>query len=200
MFEACNEELRRIERAVRHGAFYMSESLADYWPTNGNNELSERNISLHLSHSFAERGFRLYAEAHPDEGVNRRIDMLALDIERRVSVACEFKRLYSTGKLEEVLNDVQRLLEYRPRGACGDFKRYGLIAASTWHDGYAKWWSTMDGARPTEHDCWRRMEDHPLLNQTRYLFGSYVLRGYTPERSYDASWHYLLYGIFEIPA
>lgn len=66
-----------ITRIIRRGGHKLSESTWEYWPQNGNNELSERNISINQAIAFAEAGFLSfsYAEVHSGEERNQRFDL-----------------------------------------------------------------------------------------------------------------------------
>jgi len=84
----------------------MAESLWDYWPVEGRNELSERNIAAHLSSALWDSSFKLFAEAHRNQHTDRRVDPLAVHPESGSTVVVECMRLYYASHSLEHNDDV----------------------------------------------------------------------------------------------
>lgn len=193
---------RGIVRIVRRGVLYLAESLWDYWPASGENDIPERNISVHAARAFAEQGFRCYAEVNPRDRTDRRLDLLAFDPDREVLAILESKKLHVPEQLEGMLKDAERIIEFQPHGResdqVGRAARFGILVATTWKDEAAAWWAATDGSWDAGEARWngypkergdlsRRMNDA--------LFGSIIVRGYDGQKSSEP-FHYILYCVF----
>lgn len=158
--EACMKtKCYTVEQCVHRGILYLAESLQYYWPANFSvanakeqpfiNEIAENNIALHLSRSFAEDGFQVWAEV-PFNKENRRIDFLAYSYADGISVALEFKKSIDTpqGNLE----DLKRLIDIHDTGLCNpihefnnqslnlaSYKMYGIVVLLSATE-FADWW------------------------------------------------------------
>jgi hypothetical protein len=187
-----------VARLVRRAANLMAESLWEYWPSNGKNEIPERNVTLHLGLALQQAGYRLYAEAHAKDATDLRVDLLAFNPEHKVTVVAECKRLYSPQKCAEMAEDLERLRSFIPREAYLGSKSFGVLAATTWQDDIVKWWSTADAAPPTEHPAWKKLHDG--MKAARAHRGSVVLQTYEENSALsDHRFHHFLYAVFERP-
>lgn len=109
----------------------------------------------------------------------------------------ECKRLYSAAQCDAMTADLHRVLQFQPRDEeIADFQRFGMLAATTWDDRIARWWSSRDTENPTSHDHWGKMRAHPALQTAHW--GSVVLLGYEAKRPAESPFHYLLYTVFEM--
>jgi hypothetical protein len=192
-----------IESLVRQGASYLAAALWEYWPVNGNNEVGERNISLHVGRSLSDAGFHCYAEAHSGQSTSQRIDLVAYHPSASTILVGESKRLYSMEKLTEMLNDVERVLSFEPVAPLARPKRsFGLLMATTWDPNVASWWSSADGDWPgADALCdsfgWKNPQHKRAWERGR--FGSVVLRGYVAGLPSNQKFHHFLYCILEAP-
>jgi hypothetical protein len=194
---------RDVARIVRRGALYLAESLWEYWPASGNNDIPERNVSLHLARAFAERGFLCYGEANPRDRTDARLDLLALHESRDVLAMVESKRLYEPEHVEAMLGDAERIRTFRPQehedDRVGKAARFGVLAATTWSDEAAAWWAATDESTwPAGQARWAGfLEKRPELSRVleTALFGSVVVQGYDGQASTDP-FHYVLYCVF----
>lgn len=141
-----------LERIVRRGASSLAESLNFYWPSNGLNEIPEANQALHVGHAFLDAGFLAFAEAHRDGDTSKRFDLLALEPRAATLVVGEFKRVFSK-TVGGLASDAQRIIEFSPRASprlertAGELKSaFGLVAGTTWSQGYAEWFLDDDEA------------------------------------------------------
>jgi hypothetical protein len=138
-----------IEAIVRRGFSHLAESIYWYWPARGNNEIAERNQTLHAGRAFAEAGFVVSAECSNGEGGH--LDMLALHIERRTLVTAEAKRLYSPMGAKGLATDFDRQLRF---DLFSEFStpevdvRYRVLLATTWNGEVRKWWAEKE--RPNQ--------------------------------------------------
>lgn len=185
-----------ITRIVRRGGHRLSESTWEYWPQNGNNEISERNISINQTVTFADAGFLSYAEVHSGESTRQRTDLFMIHPQQRAAVVMECKRLYNAAQCEAMVWDLERILQFEPREEeIQTFQRFGILAATTWNSAIACWWSSLDGPIP-QGESWGRLDSHPRLAKAHW--GSVVLLGYEEKRTLESPFHYLLYTVFEI--
>ncbi len=187
---------RNIERIVRHAGLLMSESLWDYWPSEGDNDIPERNISLYLAIAFHEKGFKCFAEGNWNDSTDKRIDFLAVNPETGIAVCGEFKKLYSAEKCQSMLDDFNRIQSFVPLEHCGKYKpKFGILAATTFKPNIVKWWSTSDGENPSDHESWKLLYKH----MKDAYWGSVPLNSYDEDTKLESTEkHYLLYAIFEI--
>ena len=105
---------RLVEQCVSNGLEYLADSLQYYWPANfdpdGNylHTFNENNIALHLARSFAEAGFRVWAEV-PFYEQNLWLDFFAYSDTKEIAVALEFKKSIDTPPSGS-LDDLKRLV------------------------------------------------------------------------------------------
>jgi hypothetical protein len=185
-----------VARLVRRSANLMAESLWEYWPSNGNNEIPERNVSLHLGVALQQAGYRLYAEAHAKGATDKRIDLLAFNPETAVTVLAECKRLYSAEKCAEMVEDLERLRSFVPLEAHLGSKSFGVLAATTWNHKLAQWWSIADAPPPTNSDSWKALRAGLLAVKAHR--GSVVLQTFEENSALaDQHFHHFLYAVFE---
>lgn len=190
-------DLWRVERIIRRAGHQLAESLWDYWPTENENELSERNISTQLAASFGGRGFRAFAEVHSKGRVDQRFDLFLLNHDEQVALCVESKRLYSTEQARRILADVERILTFVSRDEdVPNYRRFGVIAATTWQRDIAEWWSSLDGKSPSDDDIWKELSDHDALADAHW--GSVVIQGLDTNSPATKDFHFLLYMVFEI--
>ena len=175
-----------------------AEALFDYWPTEGENEVAERNQGIHLARAFSERGLNVYAEAHTRGSVKIHLDLLALDPVHGIQVRSEFKRLYNADQADLVRADVDRIVDFELLNSHLEYPRkFGLVGATTWNPKIAEWWSASNGLPPSASPFWDALGNHPDLVDA--VWGSVTLCGYISRRSTDAPFHHFLYCIFPIP-
>lgn len=200
----------QIERLIRRGGMYFAESLWEYWPSERTNELPERNISLHLARSFGEAGFASFAEVHTREKTDQRIDFLTYNPQLNTLLLAESKRLYSKAQLRSLLEDTQRILDFRPLETVSDAiakaQRYGALLATTWDRHIATWWATDSVNNSDNEKGWPAgaevfdnfVVEKPALKNllTNASWGSLELQGFDQYQTTDCKHHYLLYAIF----
>lgn len=189
----------QVERIVRRGGMVLAEALDHYWPTNGDNEVAERNVTLALARAFGDAGFLMYAEGHSGDDRTKRIDLLALNFDRSVEVVIEAKRLYNSSQVALMHADVDRIASFRlqadsmlrdepPR------HRFGLVVGTTWLEEYAQWFSREDAPHPAG-GAWEAFASDPRLGTARW--GSVVLRGYDQRRG-PTNFHHFVYCLFAL--
>ncbi len=140
MVEQTDRGLEEITRICRKTGHLMAESLWEYWPTNNGNEMAEKNISLHFGVALWEAGYRLFAEAHPENETQKHLDLFAFNPDSGNKVFCEFKRTWNDNSFRLVKNDTQRVRDFRPRIELQG-NEYGLIACTTWNVNIVEWWN-----------------------------------------------------------
>lgn len=191
---------KTLEHTIRRAGASLADSLLEYWPSVGKNEMCEKNAVLHLGHALLKEGFYVYGECHSNGNTDERLDLLALNLKESAQVMVEAKRLYSVEKVGDVIQDVDRLAAFRLTGkdlnnALKD--RFCVLIATTWDEKYVQWWSSMDGEQPSEHENWSVLNTHRALNDA--LWGSMVLQGYSTEQKCTDKFQYLLYCVFRQP-
>jgi hypothetical protein len=198
-------EAVEVVRIVRRGALYLAESLSDYWPPSGENDLPERNISLHMAQAFAEQGFRCYGEVNPCDRTDERLDLLAFQPAGKTVVVIECKKLHQPERLEDMLRDAERILAFRPQDRYSpeltSASRFGVLAASTWNDKAAAWWAATDGIWDAGEARWGAyLKNRPGLStmmNDKALFGSVIVQGFDGQKHTDP-FHYILYCVFPV--
>jgi len=188
-----------VMKIVRKGGYYLGESLWEYWPSKGNNEVPEANVTLHVGRALAEAGFAVFAEAHgEDSGTDKRHDLLAYSRPANTVVACEFKRLYSGEKANQMLHDVRRLGAFRPiDNEVANSEQFGVLAATTWDVEYARWWVHGGGDRFLK-GAWAGFDKETVLKDAQW--GTLVLQAVEDWAEPNAKWHYFLYAVFPLRA
>ena len=111
---------RLVDQCVHNGLKYLADSLQCYWPANFDPDgkylhtFNENNIVLHLARSFAEKGFRMWAEV-PFYEQNLWLDFFAYSDTEKIAVALEFKKSIDTPPSGS-LDDLKRLVEIHKDG------------------------------------------------------------------------------------
>ena len=147
-----------IERIVRRAGLLMAENLWDYWPSEGNNDISERNISLYFSIAFHDKGVKSFAECHWKGETDKRLDFFAINPETGVAICAECKRLFNAEKCQEIVDDFKRIKSFVALEYCGKYKpRFGVLAATTFKSRIVEWWSTSDADWPSSHESWKTL-------------------------------------------
>lgn len=186
-----------LETIIRRGAYYLAEDLLSYWPSCGENEIPESNITIHLGRAFSEEGFCVFTDVHTKNSTEKRLDFLALNAKNGTQVILEAKRLYSSEKLSKMSDDIHRIAEFQliDNSWTARIKhRWGIIAATTWKSDYARWWSSDGAPHPSSHKVWSIMENNKILKEASW--GSFVLRGLDQNEKPDTAFHYFLWCAF----
>jgi hypothetical protein len=138
-----------VERIIRRGAGSLAESLHFYWPSTGNNEVPESNIALHLGRAFMDEGFLAYSNAHTKDDVKVHLDLMAMQPRAQILVAGEFKRIYNSDQVRKLVDDLTRILKFRPQddaqlrhAGLNVGESFGLLAGTTHNEKYAHWFAT----------------------------------------------------------
>jgi hypothetical protein len=136
---------KSIEAIVRNGIRSFFKSLENYWPAINENDMSERNITAHVCHSFLQHGWFTYAEVSFPFRADRRLDMLALNRRTRSLVAIESKRLDAGVNAAKFASDAKRIKRFRLMEDNAWFvpakkNSFGLLLAFTWNPEIKKWW------------------------------------------------------------
>jgi hypothetical protein len=192
---------RELQHMVVKASGSLANSLVEYWPSEGNNEFCEQNAVMHLACILNNSGFCVYGECHFKGGTDKRLDLLALRSKDAAQIMVEAKRLYSAEKVAEIIDDVNRLVNFRliDKELDGVLKdKFCVLLATTWNDGYAQWWSSANGEEPTDNANWAKLNGHPALQEA--IWGSQVLQGYSPDKECTEGFQYLLYCIFRQPS
>ena len=146
-------DIQGIERIVKHGLFSLANSLDSYWPAYGDNGISERNLTAHVSKEFMNSGFDAFFEVSLNKKSKKRMDALLLCYEHKLYIATESKKLFGPGKAEEILKDIEKIKAFKFQDQDIDIeKRYGLILAETWEPEIDSWWTSDEDQRGLEAD------------------------------------------------
>jgi|GEM_PF-5796688 len=137
-----------LEDVIQGGLETLRCAYEVYWPSAGNNDAKERNLSLYAAHALLNEGFLSFGEANFPDEPNRRLDLLAFHKKKGILVLGECKRCYSTEKLEGMLWDVDRIASFphAKMPAMEVHEVYGVLIASTRNETYRRWW--VDGSEP----------------------------------------------------
>jgi hypothetical protein len=150
---------RLVDQCVCTGLTYLADSLQYYWPANFAilngvqqaylNDIAERNITLHMAHSFAEKGFHMWAEV-PLKDESRKIDFLAFNYSEGIMVSLEFKN--SLDYPPKNYADLERLVAIHQSGLCNpkhgfnkqsvecaEHRMYGIVTLFSPVE-FADWW------------------------------------------------------------
>jgi hypothetical protein len=133
-----------VDRIVKKGIKSLKTSLWEYWPAARQNEIAERNVSIHIAHQFIRSGWKVSAESSFPYEANKKVDLLAIQIEKKAFVVCECKLLHDSDKAASLVKDGKRVLafklsdEHYPAPLIS--QRFGLLLALTWNPKVAKWW------------------------------------------------------------
>ena len=134
-----------VKQIVNRGIKSLVKSMEQYWPAIKKNDMSERNITSHVCHSFLQSNWFMYAEVSFPKQAGQRLDMLALSSRNRGMVAIESKRLESAAKAKELAKDARRMKKFRLTKDNASFvpherNRFGLLLAFTWSPEIQEWW------------------------------------------------------------
>jgi hypothetical protein len=149
-----------LDRIVRAAGASLAESLDYYWPPSDiENMVAERNISLHMAHAFRAANNLVYGEVNSaHDGGACRYDLLAIDPERERYTVAEFKRLHSRESAEAFVADWARIVAFQRQPAATHahpllpgLEKWGLVAAITGHAEIGRWFSSND---PHVADPW----------------------------------------------
>lgn len=137
-----------LENAITGGLGTLRSAYEVYWPSAGNNDAKERNLSLYAAHALLNEGFLSFGEANFPDEPNQRLDLLAFHKKKGILVLGECKRCYSTEKLEGMLWDVDRIASFpHVKMPVMEVREvYGVLIASTSKETYRHWW--VDGTKP----------------------------------------------------
>jgi hypothetical protein len=143
-----------IKRIVNRGIRSLGDSIGGYWPAGSDkNDMSERNITAHVGHSFLKSGWLIFTEVPFPRPPSQRLDMLALNRGSKVSIAIESKNLYGGDKARQLAGDAKRIRKFRLIEEYAEFnprQRFGLLLAFTWQHSIQKWWAGRDHGLPPE--------------------------------------------------
>lgn len=106
------DTLYRIERIVRRGVYSLCDSLYQEWPLpDGDlrNEISEANITIHLSHAFLSAEFCAFSEFRI--GNSEHHDLVVFHPEMDEYVVVECKRYLATDA-QGLSHDISRLNQW----------------------------------------------------------------------------------------
>jgi len=194
-----NVKQDEIVRIVRRGGYILAEALDQYWPTNRDNEIAERNVSLALARAFGDEGFYLYGEGHSGDSTSTRLDLLALNFRESVQVAIETKRIWDTSTAQTLDADVQRILEFKlataDKTTAPPEIQFGVVAAVTRNAEYIEYFSTIEAERPAATLYPEFAKLVSLANATR---GRVFLQEW--QRDGKKYRQYLVYCVFRIPS
>jgi hypothetical protein len=193
-----------LTRIIRSGASSLAESLEDYWPTWGLNEIAEANQVLHIGRAFLEQGYLGFAEAHQDGGATRRFDLLVIEPTNQTLLVCEFKRIYNAAQVELVCGDAKRLMGFAPmqpqRSASGLVikEQWGLVGGTTWLEEYAAWFldreiSAIDPTGGNLDALWK------TLKPMRPTWGAYPLVTYFDPETKKIVPQWFVFALFKKP-
>lgn len=195
-----------IERTVRRGAASLAESVHFYWPAaTPQNEIPERNITLHLGHAFSNAGFLTYCDAHNDGSTKTFLDLLAVHPYEKVLVACEFKRLsWDARQSQGMVDDAQRVLRFKMQKSpelrhvgLEVGRGFGLLAAITWLQPLARWFTTFEQSPPDPTGGKFDQLRAALPSET--IWNAYALSDHY-DQSGERKTHWLVYALFPLPA
>jgi hypothetical protein len=136
-----------IANFLQQTAKAIGNSYSHYWPADEakRSDAAQRNVALHLAHVLLNQNFSVFAQAnHPEPPMN--IDLLGIAPSQDWFLVCECQRLYGAGRLQCVLDDVQRLETFWLSArltieACGEHVvrladhcecGYGVVAGLHW--------------------------------------------------------------------
>lgn len=188
-----------IKRIVESAAGSFKKSLKVYWPSEGGNEICERNVTLHLSHVLLKKGFAVFAECHKKGMTSSRFDLVGIDTASSAQIVAEAKRLYSLQMARSIRDDVVRMSTFNLIDGELDRRlnhKYGIVLATTWKAEYQQWWISTDGASPTTRSEreWNKIRNHACLKGA--VRGSVLLQQDDAENDPSRRKQYLLYWIF----
>ena len=178
------DEINLIEECVRLGEDNpLSKAIDFYWPSEENNDISERNISMLVMHSFIANGFHVYAEVLYNHKPPKYVDFIAIKLDGNVAdilVVGEAKNLYGAGQAEAMCDDIEKIHEFElPRWDRSKPRlKIGLLIAFTWDKRIISWWKKRDPNSPLDRggNGWENLSrklDECCKNHTKTKCGSY---------------------------
>ncbi|OQX56571.1 MAG: hypothetical protein B5M53_00780 [Candidatus Cloacimonas sp. 4484_209] len=165
------EECVRMEEDTR-----LSEAIDFYWPVKKGkeekNDMSERNLSLHVMRSFIKKDFHVYAEVPCNDGSNEHVDFIAMKPDGKAAdilVVGEAKNLYGSQQAKAMCTDIDKINNFELPGEKEDKPEYrlkiGLLIAFTWDKKIFEWWNNWDSDNPLGgggegwKDLWKKLKN-----------------------------------------
>ena len=139
--------IEQIERIVNQGIDSLRISLDVYWPAKDPNDMAERNLTVHVAHSFLKSGWCVYHEASFPNDANRRLDMLSFNPETKTFVAVESKILQDGTRAMSIAGDAERVKIFKPEAYLNSKMGFGLLLAATWSEEMKDWWKQEEDHR-----------------------------------------------------
>lgn len=147
--------IEEVEGLVKRTAVTLTKSLKFYWPSCGENDVPEANLSVHFGAVLVESGFLVYADVHDLDNTSVRLDVLGFQPETETLVLAEFKRLWKPETAQSMAHDLARIRAWRlaEARAHAEFRpahRFGVLAATTWKREYVDWFIDSTRALTTD--------------------------------------------------
>jgi len=190
-----------IERIVRLGAESLADSIYYYWPSSGDNEIPEANITVHLGRAFLNSGFLCFAEAHTRDKVKPHLDLVALSPSDGTVVVSQFKRIFNPERVNSLTKDVAAIRDFRLQDKNWRDERlesgraFGLVAGTTWMPEYAKWWAQDNCIDPTRDEALKALD--AAIGKHDVDWGIRALSS-TGSKTKGLEQQWLLYCIFDL--
>jgi hypothetical protein len=128
----------------------MRRALWNYYPTDEGNPITERYLTVYLSHSFLNVGMLVYPEHWlSEEDSDCRIDFALVDPVRSFALACECKVLNTPAKAAAFAEDATRLRSFKLRTQTDGSEPkeiLHLLAALTYTPGVTRLWNSASAA------------------------------------------------------
>lgn len=192
-----------IDRIVKKGIESLRTSLWNYWPASGENEIAERNVSIHVAHQFIQSRWKVFAEASFPYKASRRVDLLAIHVGKKALVVGECKILHDSTKAAGLAKDGKRILtfhlsdEYESPPLTSH--RFGLLLALTWNPKVAKWWTQPTHTPLPDQSSGNGWESlGKFLSRHKAMCGASLLYKYRDENK-KLHEHWVTYAIFKLP-
>lgn len=140
-----------IENVLLNSSRALESTMDCFCPTFGDNEMSERNTTLHFEHSLLLSGFHVFTEValsnttgSNDEGM-KHLDLLAIHSTDNLVVSVERKRLFDGAQAQKMVNDYLRMKDYCLTKKFMNYPYdsyfyYGVLLATGWNDKITSWW------------------------------------------------------------
>lgn len=110
--------------------------LENYYPAHDSNGFTERNLTFNFSHNYLSENKEaiIWQECPLKDG--KHFDTLIIDDQKNSIVIVEAKRLNSEGKLNEIVNDFDRIVKFNNeiglKGERRNYDIYGLLLIDVW--------------------------------------------------------------------
>ncbi len=150
-----NNSSMKIKSILKSGVLSLKTSqyahCSERYPKN---EISEANLTHHISASFIESGYNLYAEFPISKG--RLLDLVAFSDDHNEWIAIEAKRNLHSNQ-DKVLADFKRLEEISNDDWIEGAKVKKVILVMNRHPKLSTWWKTrgtssLEGIQATEKE------------------------------------------------